>query len=181
MADAYIGEIRAFPYGFIPDGWALCDGSLLNITNNTALFALIGTVYGGNGTSNFALPKLEGSVAVHHGNGFAMGQAQGETEVFLTQATMPAHNHTLQRKGSINASTGKTSAPASTSDIGSVTVIVDPTTLAHPPSFVTGSAPNTSFAPNSCGTFGNGAAHENRQPFQVLNYCIATQGYFPSF
>lgn len=105
MSDPYISEIRLVSFNFAPKGWAFCDGQLLPINQNQALFSLIGTFYGGNGTTNFALPNLQGRVPIHMGNGFVIGQSAGEQAHTLTQAEMPAHNHLF---GSLNQASSTT-------------------------------------------------------------------------
>src|SRR5438477_9290143 len=101
MADPFVAEIRIFPFNFAPKGWAFCDGQLLPISQNTALFSLLGTTYGGNGTSNFALPNLQGAAPLNFGQGaglslYDLGQSGGETAVTLLQTEMPVHTHNVQ-------------------------------------------------------------------------------------
>ena len=165
MSDQFIGEIRIMSFQFAPRGWAFCNGQLLPINQNQALFALLGTMYGGNGQTNFALPNLQGRTALHRGNGFVQGQVDGVEAVTLSTSEMPAHLHTVQA----------TSADASTNAGGNGVAYAKAGTTIYGPL-----ANVTSMAPSSVATSGGGQPHENRQPFLVLNACIALQGIFPS-
>jgi microcystin-dependent protein len=165
MSDQYVGEIRAMGFNFAPQGWALCNGQLLPITQNTALFSLIGTFYGGNGTSNFALPNLQGMVAVGAGQGvglspYDVGQTGGEAAHTLSTGEMAAHDHTI----------GVSSAAATSTTASSATAV--------------GVAASNAFGPvynmtAMGGAIGGGASHDNEQPYLVVNFCIALQGIFP--
>jgi microcystin-dependent protein len=162
MATPYLAEIRIFSFNFAPKGWAFCNGQLLPINQNQALFALLGTTYGGNGIQTFALPNLQGNVPIHAGNGFVLGQTGGEFSHTLTTNEMPAHTHV---------------------PVGSST----PANLGVPTGnlWATGNAaynptPNTNMNPAGILPVGSGQPHENRTPFLVLNFCIALQGIFPS-
>jgi microcystin-dependent protein len=162
MATPYLAEIRIFSFNFAPKGWAFCNGQLLPINQNQALFALLGTTYGGNGIQTFALPNLQGNVPIHAGNGFVLGQTGGEFSHTLTTNEMPAHTHV---------------------PVGSST----PANLGVPTGnlWATGNAaynptPNTTMNPAGILPVGSGQPHENRTPFLVLNFCIALQGIFPS-
>jgi microcystin-dependent protein len=170
MADPFIAEIRVFGFNFAPVGWALCNGQILPISQNTALFSLLGTTYGGNGINTFALPNLQDSFAMHWGQGPGLsqrdlGEQSGSASVTLLASEMPSHGHILR------ASAGATGA----SPAGA--------TLAPPangaPAY---RAPSTAaaMAGDSLSSTGGGLPHENRQPFQTLNFCIALQGIFPS-
>jgi microcystin-dependent protein len=173
MADPFLGEIRLVGFNFAPTGWHICDGSLLNISAYGALFALIGTFYGGNGTTNFALPDLRGRTPVHYGadrfgNTYVIGQQTGAETVTLTQSTIPGHNHPLL---------GTTAAGNVVSPNGHV--------LAQPASaqthlYAAPSNPVVALNPASVQPTGGGQPHDNLQPFLVLTYCIALQGVFPS-
>ena len=162
MGTPYLGEMRIFSFNFPPKGWALCNGQLLPINQNQALFSILGTTYGGDGRVNFALPNLQGRVPVHAGNGISLGQSAGEAIHTLIQSEVPQHTH---------AAYGN-SAPASLgSPAGNV--------------WATGSAaysptPNVAMNPQCITTVGGSQAHENRSPFLTLNICIALQGIFPS-
>jgi microcystin-dependent protein len=170
MAEPFVGQIAMFGFNFAPSGWALCNGQLLPISQNTALFALIGTYYGGNGTTNFALPNLQSTVAIHQGQGpglspYVIGQTGGTENVTLTSGQMPLHNHQVNA----NASPASGSRPA-----GSV--------LGRPTTDIYAAAPDGSTTLNA-GTISNTGGsqpHPNLQPFLVVNFCIALQGVFPS-
>ena len=161
MSEPFLGELKLMSFNFPPKGWALCNGQFLPINQNQALFALLGTTYGGNGQTTFALPDLRGRVAMHRGNGFNQGQRGGEEVHTLVGQEMPAHNHL------VNASNAAGDA-------------ADPTMLAQ---FSDGYGGPTSLTPLQAATVGNvggSQPHENRQPYLVLNWCIALQGIFPS-
>jgi microcystin-dependent protein len=162
MGTPYLAEIRIFSFNYPPKGWAFCNGQLLAINQNQALFALLGTTYGGNGVQTFALPNLQGNFPVHVGNGFVLGQVGGEFSHTLNLNEMPAHTH----------------VPAGSST---------PANLGVPTGNVwaTGNAAynptaNTTMNPAGILSLGGSQAHENRPPFLVVNFCIALQGIFPS-
>ena len=164
MSEPFLGEIKVISWNYPPKGWALCNGQLLPINQNQALFSILGTTYGGDGRVNFALPNLQGRTPVHFGNGVDLGERAGEEAHTLTMSEMPAHTHT---------------APASTL----------PATLGDPTSSVWGaSAGEARFAGVPSGVMSSSATtavggsqpHENRQPYLVLNFVIALQGIFPS-
>jgi microcystin-dependent protein len=167
MADPFLAEIRLMATNFPPEGWATCDGQLLPISQFTALFALLGTTYGGNGTTIFALPNLGGAVAAGMGQGpglsqFIEGETIGSANVTLTTSGIPAHNHAIGVSGSTAASL---TAASSSTAIG-----------------VSGSnayGPAANLAPMG-GSVGGGLAHNNLQPYLVLTFCIALQGIFPA-
>jgi microcystin-dependent protein len=161
MSDPYIGEIRIVAFDFPPRGWAMCNGQLLSIASNQALFSLLGTAYGGNGVTTFALPDLRGRRPVHSGPGYALGQSGGTETVTLTSAQMPAHSHVPRAAaaGTQNAPTGNVWAPL-------------------PGGYAT--APDTTLAAACVTTVGGGQAHENMPPYTTLNFAIATTGVFPS-
>ena len=162
----YIGEIRTFAFGFPPKGWAQCNGQLLPINQNQALYALLGTTYGGNGIQTFGLPNLLGRVPVGSGSGSTLGAQTGSASGALTTAQIPAHTH---------------NANGSTAPILNGTGTPGPTVL--PGTFAAGSKyygtpANATFGGNAVGPAGN-QPHENRQPYLTLNLCIALQGIFP--
>ena len=171
MADPFVAEIRVFPFNFAPKGWAFCNGQLLPISQNTALFSLLGTVYGGDGKSTFALPNLEGSVAVHPGQSttgtqYFLGETSGTETVTLLQSEMPAHTHTLTAAGGdeheTNVPTGN-SLTRSSLNIYSSTL-----------------TPLVQMAmPQALAPAGGGLPHNNMMPYLTLNFCIAMQGVFP--
>jgi microcystin-dependent protein len=165
MAEPFLSEIRIMSFGFAPKGWAQCNGQFLPINQNQALFALLGTTYGGNGQTTFALPDLRGRTPIHTGGqiGAVLGQRGGEAAHTVTISEMPAHTHIAQ--GSNN--NGDNVIPT-----GNVFGVV--AGLYGPPAAL------TSLAPASITNVGGSQPHENRQPFLTLNFCIALQGIFPS-
>ncbi len=167
--DPFLGELRLFPYpGIIPRGWQACAGQLLSIQQNAALFSLLGTTYGGNGTTTFALPDLRGRAPVGVGSGYVQGSQAGTETVTLTAATMPAHNHML------NADSGTTNSQ----DAAANNFLA---TGGTPPQLIYG-APNNlvTLDPGTLSQTGGSTPHANMQPFLVLQYCIAINGIFPS-
>ena len=165
MSDYFLSEIRLFSFNYAPKGWAQCNGQFLPINQNQALFALLGTRYGGNGQTTFALPNLRGRVPIHMGNGHPVpGEAAGTESVTITTQTMPTHFHWMN--GSTVA-TGGNDNPAGRY-VGSAG------NLYHAPA---GLAPMN---PGTIGNTGGSQPHNNMQPYLVLNYCIALQGIFPS-
>lgn len=167
MSDQYLGEIRLISFNFPPKGWAMCNGQLLPINQNQALFALLGTRYGGDGKVNFALPDLRGRMPVHMGTGFDLGQKGGEEAHTLTVNEMPQHVHELK------ANTGLTTA------MSPANALLGKRGMRGRDMF--GAAANlTSLHPASVTTAGGSLPHENMQPFLGLNFAIALQGIFPS-
>jgi len=186
VSDPFVAEIRIFPFNFAPKGWAFCDGQLLPISQNTALFSLLGTTYGGNGTVNFALPNLQGRVAISCGQGTGLtsrtqGEVGGEESVALTAATMPAHAHVLTAGGTVK---GKNAAGDSQSPAGTVPAAESSgltATYSNAPPDASMKAGGVVFGGQAtAASVGSGAAHENRQPYLTLNFCIAVSGVFPS-
>jgi microcystin-dependent protein len=170
MSDQFLGEIRIFPFNFAPTGWQQCNGQILAISQYSALFSLLGTNYGGNGTSNFALPNFQGSVPVHHGQGaglspYVVGQTGGSTTVTLLQNQAPTHGHTFSGDSSAKKelSNVTNAAPA-----GSATPVYSTV------------APNVQMAATMLATAGGNLPHDNLQPYLVLNICIAMVGIYPS-
>lgn len=170
MSDQYLGEIRMFAGNFAPSGWALCDGQILAIRQNTALFSLLGTTYGGDGTSTFKLPDLRGRVPIHPGQGpglstYTLGEMAGTESVTLLLNQMPMHNH-LQAASS--------STQSSQADPTNAFCGTDNETAVY------STAANTTMAPQSIGMAGGNQAHPNIQPFLCVTFIIALQGIFPS-
>ncbi|MBC8162709.1 MAG: phage tail protein [Roseiflexaceae bacterium] len=164
MAESFLSEIRMCSFNFPPKNWALCNGQLLPINQNQALFSLLGTTYGGNGQTTFALPDLRGRVPIHVGNGHTLGEASGEQNHTLTQSGLPVHSHVL----SASATAGNTNNPASG-------------VLANVPGRIYGSASAlTSLAPAGVANVGGSQPHTNMQPYLALNFIIALQGIYPS-
>lgn len=165
MSEPFLSEIKIVSFNFAPRGWALCNGQILPINQNQALFSLLGTTYGGNGQTNFALPNMQGRAALHWGAGFDLGQASGETAHTVTMQEMAAHTHFLQ--GTSN-STNDSVNPGDNL----------PATLG---STIYGQATNlVSCNPGSIPAVGGSQPHTNMMPTLVLNFIIALQGIFPS-
>jgi microcystin-dependent protein len=177
MSEPFLGQIILVPYNFAPQGWAFCEGQLLPIAQNTALFSLLGTYYGGNGTSNFQLPNLQGNIAVGQGQGpglspYDIGQTGGATSVTLNTSHLPAHTHTIPA----SITPGHITVPGSVYALGSgargsVPVYAAPATEATSPATMSG---------NVCAVAGGGQPHNNLMPYLVLNYIIALVGIYPS-
>ena len=164
MAEPFLSEIRIMSFAFAPKGWALCNGQLLPINQNQALFSLLGTTYGGDGRVNFALPDLRGRVPIHEGDGHTLGEKGGEQAHTLSIAELPTHTHFAV--GSAQAA-----------DVGSPTGA----TLLGIINNVYGPATNlVAMSAQEIGTVGGSQAHLNMQPFLTLSFCIALQGIFPS-
>jgi microcystin-dependent protein len=164
MAEPFLSEIRIMSFGFPPKGWALCNGQLLPINQNQALFSLLGTTYGGDGRVNFALPDLRGRASMHMGSGHTLGERGGEQAHTLSISEMPQHIHTMT--GSSTA--GDSAVPANKLLASSPSLVYDPP------------ANLTTLQPGTIGNNGGSQAHLNMQPFLVLTFCIALQGIFPS-
>ncbi|GAA3653789.1 tail fiber protein [Nocardioides ginsengisoli] len=164
MSEPFLSEIRLMSFNFPPKGWALCNGQLLPINQNQALFSLLGTTYGGNGQTNFALPDLRGRVPIHFGNGYTLGQTGGAESVTINASTMPAHTHQVKVS---TAATGGTVAPANNY-------------LGGANNAYRSSGATTTLLPETVGPVGGSQPHENRQPYLTISFCIALQGIFPS-
>ncbi len=163
MGMPFLGEIKIFSFNFAPKGWAMCNGQVLPINQNQALFSLLGTTYGGDGRVNFALPDLRGRAPVHFGT-VMLGERSGEENHTLTLSEMAAHTHTPA---------GNSNAP----DAGLPTNSSWAMNPANPYSNV---APNVTMGPSAVSPSGGSQPHQNMQPYLVLNFCIALQGIFPS-
>ena len=164
MAEPFLSEIRIMSFGFAPRGWALCNGQLLPINQNQALFSLLGTTYGGDGRVNFALPNLQGRVPIHTGSGHTLGERGGEQAHTLSISELPTHAHVA----SASPSTGNDPNPGSH-------VLASPLNLSYG-----GTRSAVAMAPQSLANVGGSQAHLNMQPFLTLNFSIALQGIFPS-
>lgn len=166
--EPFIGQIQLFGFGWAPRGWAVCNGQLLAINTNTALFSLLGTTYGGNGQTTFGLPDLRGRVPLGLGQGpglgnYDLGQAAGTETVTLTAAQMPVHNHPMGGSGTASSKSPANLAPAFTSAAASY-----------------GAPDGTPMSGTFCGNQGGSQPHDNRQPYLTMCYCIATEGIYPS-
>jgi len=165
MAQPYVGEIRMFAGNFAPAGWMFCEGQLLPISENETLFNLIGTTYGGDGQSTFALPDLRGRIPIHHGNGFILAETGGAEEITLTVNQIPAHNHAFVASTSIaNQSTPSNSVVAQSS---SADLYIEDTTI-------------TNLAPGALSSVGGSQPHTNFQPYLCVDFIISLFGIFPS-
>ena len=163
MSDPFIGEIRMFGGNFAPQGWAFCNGQMLSVADYSELHSLIGTLYGGEGDSVFALPDLQGRLPMCKGEGYQQGQSIGVETVSLSADQIPAHTHKLQA-----ASTGQTAQPAENVLAVAGTAIYS------------GTEAITSLSPDSIGNTGEGKAHDNMQPFLCISFIIALEGIYPS-
>lgn len=163
MSEPFLGEIRIMSFGFAPKGWALCNGQLLPINQNQALFSLLGTFYGGNGQTTFALPNLQSRTPIHFGSGYTQGQISGEENHTLLLNEMPQHIHPL------NGTTANADVTAVTNNL-----------LATAANIYTSAQNLTPLQPGTVGMAGGSQPHTNMQPFLTLNFCIALQGIFPS-
>jgi microcystin-dependent protein len=164
MSEPFLSEIKIVSFNFPPKGWALCNGQLLPINQNQALFSLLGTTYGGNGQTTFALPNLRGQVPLHFGGQYTLGESAGQEAHTLTQAEMPAHNHMVNAS---SAATGGNNSPAGRFLGGGNNVYQ---TLQNP----------TTLSPGTIANVGGSQPHNNMMPYLVLNFIIALQGIFPS-
>ena len=172
MADPFVAEIRIFPFNFAPKGWAFCDGQLLPLSQNTALFSLLGTTYGGNGKSNFALPDMQGNAPMHPGQGpglslHDLGETGGSQTVTLLESEIPSHPHTMQGSSDPadnNAPAGRMLAAS----VGRGNNL-----------YITTNSPLVMLNPSALTPAGGDQPHNNMQPFLTLSFCIALQGVFP--
>ena len=165
MAQPYVGEIRMFAGNFAPAGWMFCEGQLLPISENATLFQLIGTTYGGDGESTFALPDLRGRLPIHFGNGFILAETGGVETVTLTTNQIPAHTHALLGSGDIaNSPNPGASVIARSGQVNAFT----------------NAAPSVAMSPQFAGSTGGSQPHDNFQPYLCVNFIISLFGIFPS-
>ncbi len=162
MSEPFLGQIQAFSFGFAPKGWSLCNGQLLPINQNQALFALLGTTYGGNGQTTFALPNLQGSCALAAGPGYVLGQTGGEAAHTLTVSELPAHTHP------VDASTANATQPSAQAGFPGHSTVAP-----------YAAAANTVIDGGSTAS-GGSQPHQNMAPYLPMNFCIAVTGIFPS-
>ena len=171
MADPFVAEIRIFPFNFAPKGWAFCNGQILPLSQNTALFSLLGTTYGGDGKSNFALPNLEGSVPLHVGGNqpgpglsfYDLGQVGGTDTVTVLLSEMPVHTHSITAQ---TIDQGDNRIPSPTLNLGNTQMYSN-------------AAPNGQMDFSAISLYGGSFPHNNMQPYLTLNFCIALQGVYP--
>lgn len=164
MSQPFVGEIRMFAGNFAPVGWAFCNGALIPISQNPALFQLIGTTYGGDGQTTFALPDLQSRVPVHVGPGFALGQNGGAETVTLTVSQIPAHSHVPQASSSAGTQSSPSNGVWAQSTLGQFS----------------SAAPSVTMAPAALGSSGGSQPHDNMIPFLAVNFILSLFGVFPS-
>lgn len=164
MADPYIGEIRLFAFGAIPSGWAPCNGQLLAIISNQALFSILGTRFGGDGVKTFALPDLRGRVPIHMSSDFPFATSGGETQHALTVEEIPAHTHKVYGDSVL------ATLPSPAGNVWGATSSGRP---------IYSSTSNTTMNEAAIGTTGSGQGHDNMQPYTTVSFCIALQGIYP--
>lgn len=165
MGTPYLSEVRVFSFAFAPKGWAQCNGQILPINQNQALFALLGTTYGGNGQTTFALPNLRGRVAIGMGNGHVLGEQGGEIAHTVQINEMPAHSHQVNSSMGVASTNDPTQGLFATPNVPRGNTLYSPTTNSAAPLLTNA---------------GSGQPHSNMMPSSVLNFCIALQGIFPS-
>jgi len=165
MAEPFLTEIRLFTFNFPPKGWAFCNGQFLPINQNQAMFALLGTMFGGNGQTTFALPDFRDRIPIHTGNGHTLGEKGGENSHTVSISEMPTHTHVLN---------GTSNSANTTNPIGAMLADTKPSELYN------ANDAGATMNPAVISTVGGSQAHENRQPYLTLNFCIALQGIFPS-
>jgi len=164
MSQPFLGEMKIISWNFSPKGWAFCNGQLLPINQNQALFSILGTTYGGDGRVNFALPDFRGRIPIHVGQGLLEGQVSGQESHTVNTSEMPAHNHLVQASGA-----------AANKAVPTNNFLANVSTKVY-----AGNANLTTLHPTTIANVGGSQPHENRQPFLVLNFIIALQGIFPS-
>jgi microcystin-dependent protein len=167
MGDPFLSEIRIMSFSFAPKGWALCNGQTLPINQNQPLFSLLGTTYGGNGSSTFALPDLRGRIPIHMGQGFTLGERGGEANHTLVISEIPTHMHLAEGAGPAADMTVNVKGAANNVLANALNLYAPPTNL-------------TSLHPTTISNAGGSQPHSNMQPYLTLNFAIALQGIFPS-
>lgn len=166
MAEPFLSEIRIMSFSFPPKGWALCNGQLLPINQNQALFSLLGTTYGGDGRVNFGLPNLQGRTPIHVGSGHTLGERAGEQAHTLSTSELPTHTHSANA-ANVAATAGNPSNARMISQSAGANLYAGASNL-------------NAMAPQAISNVGGSQPHENMQPFLTLSFCIALQGIFPS-
>ncbi len=182
MSEPYISQIEIFAFGFAPKGWSICAGQLMSITQNQALFSLLGTIYGGDGRTTFALPDLRGSAAIGQGRGVGltphtMGEMSGRETYALLTPEIPMHNHSVAVKSNPDTTTN-TYTPSGTVVLSQTTGLSGPDSI--PFDIYAGGPLTQPMDPSAIGLSGNGQPHNNMMPYLTLNFCIAVQGVYPS-
>jgi microcystin-dependent protein len=171
VSEPFLSEIRIMSFNFPPKGWAMCNGQILPINQNQPLFSLLGTTYGGNGQTTFALPDMRGNVPIHMGNSHTLGEKAGQQAHTLTLSEMPQHVHDFSANTCVaSASANATVGPPTNNywaNHGKTT-------------YSTGGVSTAAMSPQAVGNYGGSQPHQNMQPYLVLNFCIALQGIFPS-
>ena len=175
MSTPFLAQIETFAFNFAPKGWAQCNGQLLPINQNQALFSLLGTTFGGDGRVNFALPDLRSRVPIHMGGNFTLGERGGEEAHTVTVSEMPAHTHSLQG----TTTDGTTTTPANNTVLAKAVASASPGGSYTMSLYSTGNSNNTLWA-GTIGNTGGSQPHTNIMPYLTINMCIALQGIFPS-
>jgi microcystin-dependent protein len=179
MSQPFVGEIRMFGFNFAPRGWQLCNGQTLSISQNAALFSLLGTTYGGNGTTTFQLPNLQSRVPIHQGTGvglstYVMGENAGNENVTLLSTQMPLHTHQVS---AVTSTSGNVAQPAAGYP---ATVQITGETKGGTVATYSTATPNATMNPGMISSVGGSQPHPNMQPYLCVSFCIATVGIFPS-
>jgi len=175
MAEPFLSEIRIFSFNFPPKGWAFCNGQFLPINQNQALFSLLGTTYGGNGQTTFALPNLQCKAQLHEGNGFTLGQTGGEFAHTVTMSELPTHPHTFTKNSCVGSATANANVGPPTSAFWA-----NDGKAAYSTQDNNNPINTAAMNPSTVSNVGGSQPHTNMQPYLVLNFCIALQGIFPS-
>lgn len=175
MAEPFVGEICCFGFNFAPRDWAKCNGQIMSIAQNTALFAILGTTYGGDGVTTFALPNLQGRIPMHWGTGptgldTVIGEPLGTTTVTLSTSQMPQHNHPIYA-ATVQNTSQRTARPTQTSYMSQIKGAA---------LYATNPVINDPFSPRAITQYGSSQPHENMQPYLTLNFCISLYGNFPA-
>ena len=169
MSEPFLAEIRLFGFNFAPRGWAACDGQVLPINQNQSLYSLLGTTYGGDGRTSFALPELRGRTPIHSNGAHSLGQRSGEEAHALTESEMPAHTHTLQGSDAVATQPGPGNNLLARSTLATGTIYS-----------TTAQTQDVSLGASAIANAGAGQGHNTMQPYLTVNFCIALQGLFPS-